>query len=119
MSNNQYSDDDISLASKAALYSLLNLTVLPIIGFVMLVMLYKKTKNDSISRYHATLGIKINIIAAVMLLLVSLVIILVSGLDSPWTWVYVISYFTIVHTTFIMTAIWSLVRSWSGNYLTK
>jgi threonine/homoserine/homoserine lactone efflux protein len=104
-------------ASNAALYSLLNLTILPVIAFIGLLLLYKKTEPGTIDRYHAALGIKINMTAAVVLFAVSALMILLGGFDSPWTWVYVISYFTLVHTIFIIIAVWALVRSWSGEKL--
>ncbi len=107
----------IKHASNAALASLLNLTLLPVISFIALLLIYRKTQADTIDRYHAVLGIKINITAAAVLFLVSTLMIFLGGFDSPWTWVYVISYFTIVHTIFIVIAIWALVRAWSGDKL--
>ena len=104
-------------ASDAALASLLNLTILPVISFIALLLIYRKTEPDTIDRYHAVLGLKINIIAATVLFLVSALMILLGGFNSPWTWVYVISYFTIVHTFFIIFALWALVRAWSGDKL--
>lgn len=104
-------------ASNAALASLLNLTILPVISFIVLLLIYRKTQPDTIDRYHAILGLKTNIIAATVLFLVSALMILLGGFNSPWTWVYVISYFTIVHTIFIVFALWALVRAWSGDKL--
>jgi len=104
-------------AANAALASLLNLTVLPVISFIALLLIYRQTQAGTIARYHAVLGIKINIIAATVLFLVSALMVLLGGFNSPWTWVYVISYFTIVHTLFIVIALWALVRSWSGDTL--
>ncbi len=104
-------------AADAALVSLLNLTILPVISFIALVLIYRKTEPETIDRYHAVLGLKINVIAAAVLFLVSALVILLGGFDSPWTWVYVISYFTIVHTIFIVIALWALVRAWSGDRL--
>ena len=104
-------------ASNAALASLLNLTILPLFSFIVLLLIYKKTSPDAIDRYHATLGIKINVAAAAALFLVSAIMIVLGGFDSPWTWVYVISYFTLVHTAFIVFALWALVRAWSGDKL--
>ena len=108
---------DIKLASKAAILSLLNLTLLPAISFILLLLMRSQTRLNSIARYHCDLGIKLNIIAAIVLFLVSGLMILLGGFDSPWTWVYVISYFTLVHTIFIVIAVWALVRSWSGERL--
>ena len=104
-------------ASDAALVSLLNLTILPVISFIALLLIYRKTEPDTIDRYHVMLGVKVNIIAATVLFLVSALMILLGGFNSPWTWVYVISYFTIVHTFFIIFALWALVRAWSGDKL--
>ncbi len=111
--------DELQLkrAANAALASLLNLTILPVISFIALLLLYRKTQPDTIDRYHVMLGIKINVIAAAVLFLVSALMILLGGFNSPWTWVYVISYFTIVHTLFIVFALWALVRAWSGDKL--
>ncbi len=94
-------------ASNAALASLLNLTILPVFSFIALLLIYRKTEPGNIDHYHAVLGIKINIIAAIALFVVSALMILLGGFDSAWTWVYVITYFTIVHTTFIVFAIWA------------
>ncbi|MEA1889711.1 MAG: hypothetical protein U9N50_08035 [Pseudomonadota bacterium] len=104
-------------ASNAAMASLLNLTILPVISFIALLLIYKKTEPGTIGRYHTVLGLKINVIAAAVLFLVSALMILLGGFNSPWTWVYVISYFTIVHTLFIVLALWALVRAWSGDRL--
>ncbi len=104
-------------AASAALASILNLTILPVISFIILLFIYKKTQAGTIDHYHAVLGIKINLYAAAALFIVSSLMILLGGFNSPWTWVYVISYFTIVHTFFIIIALWALVRSWSGDRL--
>lgn len=117
MKSEKTNESQLKSASNAALASLLNLTVLPGLSFIALVLIYRKTQPDTIDRYHALLGIKINLIAAAVLFLVSALMILLGGFDSPWTWVYVISYFTIVHTIFIVFALWALVRAWSGDRL--
>ena len=117
MTSIEANEMQIKQASNAAMASLLNLTVLPAISFIALLLIYKKSEPDAIDRYHAALGMKLNIIAAAVLFLVSALMILLGGFDSPWTWVYVISYFTLVHTMFIIVAVWALVRSWSGQTL--
>ena len=115
MESTQSSQEELKQASNAGLASLLNLTLAPGIGFIALLLIYKKTKPGTIGRYHAMLGIKINLFAAAALFLVSALMIFFGGFHSPWTWVYVISYFTLVHTIFIVLALWALVRSWSGD----
>ncbi len=101
-------------ASTATLASLLNLTLLPIIGFLWLLLITKTVDKGEIDDYHVRLGIKINIIAAFALIAVSSLFMLSGGLDSVYTWIYVITYFTLVHTAFIIAATWAMVRSWAG-----
>jgi len=104
----------IKQASDAALASILNLTFLPGIAFIWLMLAINKMSPGGIGYYHAKLGIKINLIAFVALGVVSILMVILGGFNSAWTWVYVITYFTFVHTTFIVLAVWSLTRAWSG-----
>ena len=105
-------------ASNAALASILNLTFLPGIAFVWLILAINKMPETSIGYYHTKLGIKLNLIAFIALGIVSVLMVILGGFDSAWTWVYVITYFTFVHTTFIIVAVWALTRAWSGLKLT-
>lgn len=107
-------EQHIKLASNAALASILNLTFLPGIAFIWLILAIKKMPSVSIEHYHAQLGIKINLLAFVFLAVVSVLMIVLGGFNSAWTWVYVITYFTFVHTAFIIVAVWALTRAWSG-----
>jgi len=106
-------------ASQAAIFSLLNLTALPVIAFILLLFLYKKTEKNRIDRYYTVLAIKTNLAAGVALVLVTGLMLLLGGFDSPWTWVYVISYFVFIHALFILFATWTLTRSWTGEKLKK
>ena len=114
-------DTEIQLkrASTSSFVSLLNLTALPGIAFMVLLFLYRKTGPETIDRYYVVLGIKTNLLAAAALVLVTALMILMGGFDSPWTWVYVISYFVFVHAMFILFATWTLTRSWTGEKLKK
>ncbi len=113
-SNNDLTDNKIKQASNNAMASFLNLTFLPGLAFIYLLFSCRKSDPDSLGYYHALLGIKLNIIAGLSLFLVSGLMVLLGGIDSPWTWVYVITYFTFVHTAFILFAVWAVVRAWSG-----
>jgi len=117
MRSKKQNKQQLKRASNAALASLLNLTFLPVISFIILILIYRKTLPGTIDYYHARLGLKINIIAAAVLILVSLLMILLGGFNSAWTWVFIITYFTIVHAAFIVLAVWALVRAWSGDQL--
>ncbi len=110
---------ELKQAASSSLFSLLNLTLLPGIGFIVLLLLYKKTETNNIARYYAVLGIKTNILAGIALLLVTALMILLGGFNSVWTWVFVISYFVFIHAMFILFATWTMVRSWTGKELTR
>ncbi len=110
-------EENIKSASRSAMASLLNLTFLPVIGFIWLIYLFNKTNKPTIDRYHAWLGIKLNLFAALALGVMTLLMIFIGGFDSVWTWIYVISYFAFVHALFIVIAVWAMVRAWSGQKL--
>jgi len=112
-------EQKIKRASNAALASILNLTFLPGIAFLWMLLELRKPNRLDIELYHLRLGIKVNLTAAFALIVVSGLMIILGGFQSAWTWVYVITYFTFVHTTFIIIAVWALVRSWSGQKLNK
>jgi len=104
----------IKLASSAALASLFNLTFLPVIAFIWLFIQWKKSPAKGVDNYHILFAIKLNIAAAFALVVISALMIIFGGFNSPWTWVYVISYFTLIHSLFIIIAVWALTRAWSG-----
>lgn len=110
--------DELSIkqASAAALAALLNLTFLPVLSFLWL-FIKKSNAQSDLAKYHFSFGIKLNIYAAIALLVVSTLMIIFGGFDSAWTWVYVITYFTFVHTVFIVIAVWALTKAWSGKTL--
>jgi len=108
------SEQQIQQASINSMASILNMTFLPGVAFVYL--LYKLIKSDknTIDHYHARFAIVLNLAAALSLIIVSGLMLLLGGFDSAWTWVYVITYFTMVHTGFIIIAVWTMIRAWSG-----
>lgn len=109
------SKEQIGQASNIALWSILNLTFLPVISFIILLIKLGKCDENSLSDYHLKFAIKLNLVAAGALIFVSVLMILLGGLNSGWTWVFVITYFVLVHTIFIVIAVWALIRAWAGN----
>lgn len=111
--------EQIKQASMITLLSLLNLTFLPVIAFIMLISQLSRVRKASLAKHHLIYAIKLNIIAGVALILVSLLMIGFGGFNSGWTWVFVITYFVLVHTIFIVIAVWALIRAWAGNKVAK
>jgi len=99
--------------------SLLNLTFLPVVSFIWLLMQLNSSPDDRFSSYYLKFSIKLNLLAILALIVVTGLMIVVGGFYSAWTWVYVISYFTLVHSVFILSAVWAMTRAWSGKKLTK
>ena len=108
---------EIKRASNITLMSLLNLTFLPFISFLWLLIQLNKNHTDWLTTYYLKFSIKLNLYAVLALGVVTGVMIFLGGFNSAWTWVYVISYFTLVHTLFILLAVWAMTRSWSGKRL--
>lgn len=104
----------VKKATSAAFMSLLNLTFLPGLAFIWLLITIQKTPKDTLEHYHCQLAIKLNIVAGICLVLVTALMIFFGGFYSAWTWVYVITYFTFIHTSFIVISLWTLTRAWSG-----
>ena len=107
------SKEQIQQASSIALWSILNLTFLPVLSFIILL------DKNSLSDSHLKFAIKLNLLAAAALIFVSILMIMLGGFNSGWTWVFVITYFVLVHTIFIVFAVWALIRAWAGNTVFK
>jgi hypothetical protein len=115
MNFKKYDKEQIEQASAIALWSLLNLTFLPVFSFIVLLTKINKYTTESFSAYHLNFAIKLNLAAAAALILVTALMILLGGFKSGMTWVFVITYFISIHTVFILIAVWMLVRAWAGN----
>ncbi len=102
------------VAAHAAMASLLNLTFLPVLSFIWLMVKRSQHPPGSLAHYHIHFAIKLNLIAAFFLGAVTLLMIVLGGFNSAWTWVYVISYFTLIHSVFIVLAVWSMTCAWSN-----
>ncbi|SEL00028.1 hypothetical protein SAMN05216262_104204 [Colwellia chukchiensis] len=109
------SKEQVKKASGIALWSILNLTFLPGLSFIMLLLQRSKVQPESLSARHLGFAIKLNLAAAAALIFVSILMIMLGGFNSGWTWVFVITYFVLVHTVFIVIAVWALIRAWAGN----
>jgi len=98
-----------------ALY-LANLLLLPGIAFIALATLYMKQRPSTppLSRCHLLQTMSASLWAGLLLCIVSLLIILLGGLHSPYTWMVVIIYFTTCHTTLVLLGIVGLARAMAG-----
>lgn len=106
------------LAVAAELFFLLNLVFLPVIGFIILLVLYLRYKNDApaLARCHLRQTFKASIWAGIMLVLVNGLIIFLGGYDSPSVWIIVILYLTSIHSVFIIFGTFGLTRAMNGQH---
>jgi len=107
-------EQQIQRASFISMASILNMTFLPGVAFVYVLYRLIKSDENTIDHYHARFAITLNLVAALSLFIISALMLVLGGFDSAWTWVYVITYFTLVHTGFIIIAVWAMIRAWSG-----
>ena len=121
--NNNFPDSEEiqpgqALAVAAELFFLLNLVFLPVIGFIILTVLYLRYRNNapSLARCHLRQTFVASIWAGIMLVLVNGLIILLGGYDSPYVWLIVILYLTSIHSVFIIFGTFGLTRAMNGQH---
>jgi uncharacterized Tic20 family protein len=109
---------DISLAVIAQVLYLVNLLLLPGLGFLILLLLYitKRQTTDDLSVFHMRQAISASLWAGILLVVCNGVILLAGGYDGPWTWVILITYFTIAHSTLILLGTIALIKAMAGQY---
>jgi hypothetical protein len=96
---------------------LLNLLVIPGLAFIILVWLFFKyeTKSPPLAGCHLRQAFSASIWAGLLLLLVNGVIISAAGYNAPITWVIIIPYFIICHSTLVLLGIFGLAKAMAGD----
>lgn len=104
----------IAVAAEA-LY-LVNLLLLPGLGFLGLLWLYGRCRDDAppLAQGHLRQTLSASLWAGALLVFANLLIIALGGYYAAWTWVIVILYFTTAHTTLVMLGIVGLARALAG-----
>lgn len=104
------------LAVTAEALYIANLLVLPVIAFVILLFVYFTRKNNApaLAANHLSQTFVASLWAGIMLLLVNGLILILGGYDGSWTWVILISYFTVCHSAFVMLGILGLAKAMAG-----
>lgn len=112
-------NDDLpgqELAIGAEVLYLINLLVLPFFGFFGLLVLYVRFRRTAplLARCHLAQTLAASLWAAVLLLAVNALILLLGGYDAPYTWVMLVLYFSICHTTLVMLGVIGLAKAMAG-----
>lgn len=106
-------ETDVSVAVQAETLYLINLLLLPGLGFLLLMWLaYRNTNSESeLTRCHLRQTIVASIWAGVLLAIVSMLIVLFGGFQSPYTWMVLILYFVCCHAALILFGVLGLARA--------
>jgi hypothetical protein len=104
------------LAVKAETLYIINLMLAPGLGFLLLALLWRKHRHDAppLARNHLAQTFIVSLWGAVLLVLACGLIVLLGGLDRAWTWVVVVLYFTVVHSTLILFGVLGLAKAMAG-----
>lgn len=105
-----------SLAVVAESLYLLNLLLLPGLAFIALVVIYLSSARTAppLARCHLRQTLSASIWAGVILVVINALIIVFGGYDAPYTWIFVLSYFTACHSTLILFGTLGLAKAMAG-----
>ena len=111
-------EEAIRQATWAEVFYLLNISFLPVIGFVIILIMKSKMTNVThpLTRSHIVQAINASIWAGILMLGINGLILFFSGIDSIWTWMYVIIYFTCIHSVLIIFGVIAISRAQGGRY---
>lgn len=95
---------------------LINLLLLPGPAFLALLGLFFRYRRDAppLARIHLQQTLSASLWAGMLLIVANLLIVVLGGYDSGWTWVVAILYFTTAHTTLVFFGIFGLARAMAG-----
>lgn len=104
------------LAVAAESLYLVNLMLAPGLAFMPLAWLWLKHGRDAapLARCHLDQTFWVSLIGGAAIVVAIALIIAAGGLDWAWTWVIVVLYFTLIHSTLIMFGMVGLAKALSG-----
>jgi hypothetical protein len=105
-----------ALAVSAELLYLANLLVAPGLAFLLLAWLWYRHRQTApaLARQHLEQTVAVSLCAGGLLIVVCGVILALGGFDWPWTWVIVVLYFVLVHSTLILLGVIGLSHAMAG-----
>jgi uncharacterized membrane protein YtjA (UPF0391 family) len=107
---------DQALAVRLEVIYLINLMLLPGLAFLVLIYLYRKHGNSPsrLVRNHLRQTVGTSLLGGTLLVIVIASILLFGGLSTAYTWVAVIVYFTLIHSSLILCGAIGLSRAMVG-----
>ena len=104
------------LAVAAESLYLINLLLLPGLGFLLLLWLFFHTRDSAppLARVHLRQTVSASLWAGALLIFANLLIVVLGGYQTAWTWIIVILYFTTVHAMLVLLGILGLAHALAG-----
>jgi hypothetical protein len=105
-----------ALAVQAQALYLANLLILPGIAFALLLRLYLRHRHSAppLALAHLQQTLSGSIWAGILLVLVNLLILIFGGYQGVHTWIILILYFTMAHSTLVFFGAFGLSKALSG-----
>jgi len=104
------------LATRAEVLYLMNLLLIPGLGFALLALLYLKHRDRSppLAAQHLRQTLAASLWAGALLAGVTGITILLGGLHNSLTWLIAIPWFVTCHATFILLGVIGLTKAMAG-----
>ncbi|MES9831846.1 MAG: hypothetical protein ABW139_06335 [Candidatus Thiodiazotropha sp. DIVDIV] len=95
---------------------LANLLLIPGLAFAILVYLHFKhaRKLPPLARSHFQQTLSASIWAGILLVIINFLILLLGGYNGAYTWMIIIIYFTVCHSTLILIGMLGLAKAMAG-----
>ncbi|KPK11626.1 MAG: cytochrome C oxidase subunit III [Acidithiobacillales bacterium SG8_45] len=105
-----------TLAVVAESLYLLNLLLAPGLAFVALVVVYLRTVRTAppLAVCHLRQTLSASLWAGVILVIINASIVVFGGYDAPYTWMFVVLYFTACHSVLIFLGMMGLAKAMAG-----
>lgn len=109
-------NDGRGLAIAAEAMYLLNLLAFPGIAFIILLVLWKTVGDQApaLARQHLQQASLVSLWGGVLIVLFSVLLLVLGSFHSAWTWMWVILYFTCIHSTLVVFGIIALAKAMAG-----
>ena len=106
----------VGTAVMAETLYLVNLMLLPGMGFLMLLWLFWKKHQgaSALALNHLQQTIYASIWGGMLIIVILALILILGGIDGPYTWMIALIYFTIVHSSFIIMGMIGLIKALAG-----
>ena len=112
-SADEAADGGFAVAVAAESLYLVNLLLLPGVGFLLLLVLWwrKRQSDSALARSHLAQTLSGSIWAGFLLIAANALILILGGYDGAWTWVVMIIYFTVCHALLIFFGAYGLAKA--------